>query len=38
MSISIMTMTGKVVREITQEELGPLKIGQNRTEFKVGWH
>ena len=34
MSISIMTMTGKVVREITQEELGPLKIGQNRTELK----
>lgn len=34
MTITIMTLSGKVVREITKEELGPLKIGQNRTEFK----
>ncbi|MBK9736663.1 MAG: T9SS type A sorting domain-containing protein [Saprospiraceae bacterium] len=34
MSISIMTMSGKVVREITKEEIGPLRIGINRTEFK----
>lgn len=34
MSISIMTLTGKVVKEITKEELGPLRIGINRTEYK----
>jgi hypothetical protein len=34
MSISIMTITGKVVKEITKEELGPLHIGTNRTEYK----
>lgn len=34
MSISIMTLSGKVVREITKEELGPLHIGINRTAFK----
>jgi len=34
MSISIMTLSGKVVREITKEELGPLNIGINRTAFK----
>jgi hypothetical protein len=34
MSISIMTITGKVVKEITKEELGPLRIGINRTEYK----
>ena len=28
-----MTITGKVVREITQEELGPIHIGKNVTEF-----
>ena len=32
--IQIMTITGKVVREITKEELGPLHIGRNITEFK----
>ena len=31
--IQIMTITGKVVREITQEELGPIHIGKNVTEF-----
>lgn len=34
MSLSIMTLTGKVVREITKEQLGPLHIGVNRTEYK----
>lgn len=33
-SISILTMSGKVVREISKEELGPLRIGVNRTQFK----
>lgn len=32
--IQIMTITGKVVREITKDELGPLHIGRNITEFK----
>ena len=32
--IEILTVTGKVVREITKEELGPLHIGRNITEFK----
>ncbi len=32
--IQIMTVTGKVVREITRQELGPLHIGRNITEFK----
>ena len=31
--IQIMTITGKVVREITKEELGPLHVGRNITEF-----
>jgi hypothetical protein len=29
-----MTITGKVVREITKDELGPLHVGTNITEFK----
>lgn len=33
MKIQILTVTGKVVREITQEQLGPLRIGINRTEY-----
>lgn len=33
-TIQIMTVTGKVVREITKEELGNLRIGLNRTEYK----
>ena len=33
MKIQILTVSGKVVREITQEELGPLKIGVNKTEY-----
>ncbi len=32
--IQIMTVSGKIVREITQDELGPLKIGTHRTEYK----
>ena len=31
--IQIMTVTGKVVREIDQYELGPIHIGNNITEF-----
>jgi hypothetical protein len=32
--IQILTVTGKVVREISKNELGPLHIGRNITEFK----
>jgi hypothetical protein len=32
--IQIMTVTGKVVREITKPELGPIHIGRNITEYK----
>lgn len=32
-TIQIMTITGKVVREITVGELGPIKIGRNITEY-----
>ena len=32
--IQVLTITGKVVREITKEELGPLHIGRNITSFK----
>jgi len=31
--IQIMTVTGKVVREITQDELGPVRIGNNLSEY-----
>ena len=31
--IQIMTITGKVIREIDEIELGPLRIGNNITEF-----
>ncbi|MFZ9695329.1 MAG: FlgD immunoglobulin-like domain containing protein, partial [Chitinophagaceae bacterium] len=34
LKIEILTITGKVVREITKAELGPLRIGRNITEFK----
>jgi flagellar hook assembly protein FlgD len=33
MKIQIMTVSGKVVREITQDELGPLRVGNNITDF-----
>lgn len=32
--IQILTITGRVVREITREELGPIRIGRNITEYK----
>ncbi|NUO01769.1 MAG: efflux RND transporter permease subunit [Saprospiraceae bacterium] len=32
-AIRIMTVSGRVVREITQAELGPMKIGTHRTDF-----
>jgi len=32
--IQILTVTGKIVREITKDELGPLHVGRNITEFK----
>jgi hypothetical protein len=32
--IQVLTVTGKVVREILKDELGPLHIGRNITEFK----
>ena len=31
--IQIMTITGKVVKEITKDELGPIHIGRNVTEY-----
>ncbi|GAA0890712.1 hypothetical protein GCM10009122_03910 [Fulvivirga kasyanovii] len=31
--IQIMTVSGKIVREITQNELGPIRIGNNVTDF-----
>lgn len=31
--IQIMTVTGRVVREILQDELGPIRIGNNITEY-----
>lgn len=33
MKIQIMTVTGKVVREIEMDELGPIHIGKNITEY-----
>lgn len=32
--IQIMTVSGKVVREITRQELGPIHIGRNITDYK----
>ncbi|MCX6183195.1 MAG: C25 family cysteine peptidase [Bacteroidetes bacterium] len=32
--IKIMTITGKVVKEITMDELGPINIGRNITQYK----
>ena len=32
--IQILTVTGRVVREITQSELGPLYVGKNLTQFR----
>ena len=33
MKIQIFTVAGKLVREITQEELGPIRIGQNISQY-----
>lgn len=33
MKIQIMTVTGKVVREVKMHELGPLRVGRNMTDF-----
>jgi hypothetical protein len=33
MKIQIMTVTGKVIREVQKEELGPIHIGNNVSEF-----
>ncbi len=32
--IQILTITGKVVKEITEDQLGPLHVGTNITEYK----
>ncbi|MEO6837416.1 MAG: hypothetical protein ABI185_03450, partial [Ginsengibacter sp.] len=32
--IEILTITGKIIREITENELGPLHIGRNITDFR----
>lgn len=34
MMINIYTLSGKLVRQIRPEEIGPIKIGVNRTSFK----
>jgi hypothetical protein len=34
LKIQILTVTGKIVREITKDELGTIHIGRNITEFK----
>lgn len=34
MRIQILTISGKIVREITKDELGPIHVGRNITEFK----
>ena len=34
MRIQILTITGKIVKEISMAELGPLRIGNNITEYK----
>ncbi len=34
MRIQILTISGKIVKEITKDELGPIHIGRNITEFK----
>ncbi|MFD2513413.1 C25 family cysteine peptidase [Pontibacter locisalis] len=33
MKIQILTVTGKVVKEIMKEEIGPIRIGNNKTEY-----
>ena len=36
--IRIFTVSGRVVREITQDELGPLRIGNNATDYAWDGH
>ncbi|MBP7274090.1 MAG: hypothetical protein KA974_09620 [Saprospiraceae bacterium] len=31
--IQIMTVTGKIIREITQDELGPMRVGTHKTDY-----
>lgn len=33
-TIQIMTLSGKIVREITKDQLGHLRIGTNRSDYK----
>ena len=33
MKIRIMTISGRVIREVHMEELGPIRVGSNITEF-----
>jgi flagellar hook assembly protein FlgD len=33
LKIQIMSVSGRVVREITQDEIGPIRIGNNITQF-----
>jgi flagellar hook assembly protein FlgD len=33
LKIQIMTVTGRVVREITQDEIGPIRVGNNISEY-----
>ncbi|MCP4460822.1 MAG: hypothetical protein GY816_22785, partial [Cytophagales bacterium] len=33
LKIQIMTISGRIVRELNQDEIGPIKIGNNITEF-----
>lgn len=33
LKIQIMSVSGRVVREITQDEIGPIRIGNNMTQF-----
>jgi hypothetical protein len=33
LKIQVMTVTGKVIREITRDEIGPIRIGNNITQF-----
>ncbi|TXK36762.1 hypothetical protein FVR03_16945 [Pontibacter qinzhouensis] len=33
LKIQIMTVTGKVVKEIMKEEIGPIRIGNNKSEY-----
>lgn len=32
--IQIMTVSGRIVKEITQDEIGPLRVGTHRTEYR----